>query len=107
MAGVYAEDSGDVSHAVAQWAVANGDNPLLRIVMAGYEGEHDADLFKAAGWSAHEWFTTGWFAGGMANQSNDGEGGGSQQHRERLWASPHCHSPNVEPAQTSLWEVEP
>ena len=41
-----------------------------------------------------EWFREGFLKGGMANtgkvMDEDGEAVGKQQHRERLWLSPHC-----------------
>ena len=38
---LYAKDSESVAHQVREWAIANGDNPLLRIALCGYEGEHE------------------------------------------------------------------
>lgn len=40
------------------------------------------------GWTVHEWFAPGFLTGGMGNIDVDGDG--HQQHRERLWSSPHC-----------------
>ena len=88
MAGLYASEDLDVAHKVKDWCAANGDDPERRIVLAGYDGEHDNQLADL-GWTQHEWFTAGFLTGGYA-QSNDG---GSQQVRERLWASPHCLTP--------------
>ena len=77
---LYAHDSLDVAHEVREWCLKNGDNPKYRIVLAGFDGEHGTDL-EDAGWNRIEWFDpSGYLAGGM----------GDQQHRERLWASPHC-----------------
>jgi hypothetical protein len=77
--GLYAHDSGAVTEAVRDWCVRNGDNSSRRIVLAGYDTEHVG--LEAHGWSVHEWFAHDDFlSGGM----------GDQQHRERLWASPHC-----------------
>jgi hypothetical protein len=38
----YSDDAGEkaVSKGVRAWALAHGDDPRLRIVLAGYEGEH-------------------------------------------------------------------
>jgi hypothetical protein len=82
---LYAHDSLTVAAEAREWALSVGDDPQLRIVFAGYEGEH-GDAFKAAGWREREWFKKGFLKGGMANQSKDGH----QQARERLWLSPHC-----------------
>jgi site-specific DNA-adenine methylase len=70
----------DVSDAVREWALDNGDNPKLRIVLAGYDGEHDMpDTWRCVAWKAH---------GGYGNQGN-GKGHANAK-RERLWLSPHC-----------------
>ena len=82
---LYSEDSLTVAHDVAEWALEAGQDPLNRIVLAGFEGEH-GDAFERAGWRSVEWFAAGWLKGGMAQQSEDGH----QQARERLWCSPHC-----------------
>jgi hypothetical protein len=65
---------GDVANAVREWAIANGDNPRLRIVLCGYDGEHA----MPSGWTAVAWKASG------------GYSGGKRQHDERLWLSPHC-----------------
>ena len=97
---LYATDSLSVAHDVRRWCLANGDNPKFRIVLAGFDGEHGTELVDA-GWTEHEWFTAGHLAGGMGNV---GGSGAHQQHRERLWASPHCIT-RAAPAddQMSLW----
>lgn len=91
--GLYAVDDGDVAHAVRQWCIENGADSKYRIVLAGFAEEH-GDL-EAHGWRAVEWFRKGYLKGGMANQGR----GGTSQHRERLWLSPHCIG--AEAAQTA------
>jgi hypothetical protein len=66
---------------VQAWALEHGDDPRLRIVVAGYEGEHEA--LQRAGWRVEGWKTKG----GYASQNEDGN---ANQRRERLWLSPHC-----------------
>jgi len=83
--GLYTAEDLSVAHAVREWCAANGDDPDYRIVLAGFDGEHN-DL-EARGWRAVEWFKSGFLQGGYAQQKR---GGGTQQHRERLWLSPHC-----------------
>lgn len=78
---VYREDPADVSTAVREWALENGDNPALRIALCGWEGEHD----MPKGWTRVAWRA----ANAWANAD-----------RERIWFSPHCL--NVV-AQTSLF----
>lgn len=38
---LYAHESLDVAHDVREWAISQGDDPRLRICLAGYDGEHD------------------------------------------------------------------
>lgn len=76
----YATDSPGLSRDVREWALANGDNPLLRIALCGYAGEHQMPP---------DWECLPWKAqGGMAHLSNGR--GLDNRHRERIWFSPHC-----------------
>ena len=77
---------------VREWALANGDNPKLRIVLAGYEGEHE----MPKSWRVYAYSATGAY---MANGTKASE----NRHRERLWFSPHCLSVN---AARSLFDEE-
>lgn len=90
--GLYGVDSGDVAHEVRRWAIANGDNPRLRIVLAGYEGEH----IMPDSWRVMRWRAGGGYGGGI-----DGGRGEINRHRERLWFSPACLN-----AKPSLFELE-
>ena len=74
---------GDVTAAVQAWCLEAGQHPRTRIVLAGYDTEHQ--ILEAHGWTVHEWYTSGFLRGGYGNID-----GSSQQHRERVWASPHC-----------------
>jgi DNA adenine methylase len=67
---------------VRAWALANGDNRLLRIALCGYAGEHDE--LVDAGWS-----TVAWKARGGYGSQGDGRGR-ENATRERIWFSPHC-----------------
>lgn len=79
-ADLYGVDSMSVAHDVREWAIANGDNPLLRIALCGYEGEHA----MPDGWTVHEWKAPGGFG-------SQGDGAGrANSARERIWFSPHC-----------------
>lgn len=70
---------GNVASEVSAWARDNGANPLLRIALCGYEGEHDLPGWSCVSWKAR---------GGYGSQS-DGRGR-SNAARERIWFSPHC-----------------
>ena len=74
---LYRKDN-DCGAAVREWAIENGSNPLLRIALCGYEGEHEMP-----GWSKHAWKTQGGY-GGQAEERNGNE------KKERIWFSPHC-----------------
>jgi hypothetical protein len=71
---------GDVAAAVAAWAIANGDNPALRIALCGYAGEHEM---------TGEWTEVEWKARGGYGSQGDGRGR-ENAGRERIWFSPHC-----------------
>jgi len=72
-------DDPEVSMEVQKWCLENGENPTLRIVLAGYDTEHQ--ILETKGWSV-----LAWVSGGIrrSDQSKD------NSKRERLWMSPHC-----------------
>lgn len=78
---VYACDN-DVAQDVLQWCIENGGNPSLRIVLAGYAGEHDK--LEGLGWGVSAWKARG----GYGSQGD--KRGRDNAARERLWLSPHC-----------------
>ena len=69
-----------VSADVRAWAIANGDNPQLRIALCGYAGEHDMPA---------SWQEVAWKARGGYGSQGDGRGR-ENATRERIWFSPHC-----------------
>ena len=84
---LYSKDSLDVAHRVREWAIERGDDPRMRICLAGYDGEH----VMPESWSCVAWKTSGGYGSQSARHDNP------NAHRERLWFSPHCL-----PAQTEL-----
>lgn len=85
---LYAVDDLDVAVDVRAWAVANGDNPRYRIVLAGYEDEHAAampDTWRMLAYSANKAYGSSQSKNGL-NEAN--------RHKERLWFSPHCLQPS-------------
>lgn len=68
---LYREDDANISKEVREWAIANGDNPSLRIALCGWDGEHA----MPDSWTQVEWRS---------------KGSGKNAHRERIWFSPHC-----------------
>lgn len=79
---VYNHDSYEVSHRAREWCKRNGDNPLLRIAICGYESEHNE--LEELGWVKLAWKAQG----GYANLGL--ERGKQNRLRERIWFSPHC-----------------
>lgn len=77
-----ATDDATASGRTRAWAIANQDDPLLRIAICGYEGEHELP-----GWEVVEWKTQG----GYGNERKDGTN--ENKHRERIWFSPNCLKP--------------
>lgn len=77
---LYNHESGDVAHDAREWAIANGDNPLMRIALCGYEGEHVMP---------GDWECVAWKAqGGYGSQRKTGDNENAK--RERIWFSPNC-----------------
>jgi len=84
--GLYSSESehADVAAECREWAIANGDNPLMRIALCGYDTEHA----MTSDWSVFNWTANGGYAG-------RGNGRGAQNRsREVIWFSPHCVSQN-------------
>lgn len=79
---LYSVDCLKVAHDVRQWAIEQGENPMMRIVLAGYDGEHE----MPATWRVMEWKANG----GYGSQSNGETQAAENCKRERLWLSPHC-----------------
>lgn len=94
---LYENHDNDLSAAVRRWAIDNGDNPLLRIALCGYEGEHTMpDSWECMAWKAN---------GGFANQKGRTRGK-INAHRERIWFSPACLKPGLFSVQPELGELE-
>lgn len=73
----------NVSGAVRDWAITHGGDPLLRIALCGYEGEHA----MPATWEVVPWKAQGGYG-------NQGQGRGRENaRRERVWFSQHCLRP--------------
>jgi hypothetical protein len=79
--GLYGVDSLTVADEVRAWCLSWGDDPMMRIVLAGYAGEHEE--LEAHGWTCVRWKA----GGGYGNRTKKGK---ANARRERLWLSPHC-----------------
>ncbi len=86
---LYGNHDKSISAKVRQWAIENGNNPLLRIAFCGYDGEHEA---FPDGWECVAWKAAGGYGSGNGNP-----------HRERIWFSPACLKVDTTPAQRSLF----
>ena len=93
---LYASDSSTVAHEVKAWALERGDDPMMRIALCGYEGEHDMpDTWECIEWKAR---------GGYGSQG-DGRGRDNAA-RERIWFSPHCTRPQYGLFADARWQTD-
>jgi len=70
---IYAHDSAKTSAEVRAWALTHGDDPRLRVVLAGYAKEHGPHMPPT-------WRCVAWKS----------QSGTKNADQERLWLSPHC-----------------
>jgi hypothetical protein len=77
---LYSAEDFSVAPEIRKWAVENGDNPLLRIALCGYKGEHEMP---------DSWDCVAWKANGGYGSQGDGRGR-ANAGRERIWFSPSC-----------------
>lgn len=82
---LYAVDCQQVAHDVREWAIENGKRSDMRIVLAGYEGEHS----MPADWKIVKWSAVGGYS---LIGDDDDVAGRANRKRERLWLSPACVS---------------
>jgi len=99
---LYRVDDHHISDAVREWALANGDNPRYRIVLAGYWSEHCEHMpasWRCARYSANK-------AYGTASAVGSGAGNDANRHNEALWYSPGCEIDGGQQTMTFLEEPE-
>lgn len=82
---LYSHESATVAAEVREWAIANGDNPLMRIALCGYDTEHGG--YMPDNWHAHAWKANG----GYGSQGNGR--GRANKEREVIWFSRACLNP--------------
>lgn len=82
--GIYNVDSLTVAADVQAWCKTHGNNPDMRIVLAGYSEEHQALL--AEGWREISWVAQG----GYANQGKRGGKNKENRFKESLFLNPSC-----------------
>ena len=72
-----------IAEDVRAWCAANSDNKVLRIVLCGHAGEHDALLDK--GWHTRKWTARKGYA--LTDEAIENSAS------ETLWCSPQCVRP--------------
>jgi DNA adenine methylase len=77
---IYAEESGTVAHDARRWAIEIGEDPMARVALCGYEGEHT----MPEQWECIHWKPIGGYALQGTNAARQNSA------RERIWFSPHC-----------------
>jgi site-specific DNA-adenine methylase len=76
---VYKEKD-DIYNEVCDWAVANGDNDRLRIIVCGYEEDYEfPNTWRKVNWKS---------GGGMSSLGNNN--GKINSNREMIYFSPYC-----------------
>ena len=102
MTDAYEENQATVSREVEDWCRENGDRDGMRIVLCGYENEHDGLLER--GWRKYEWQTDGGYAKNRRDE-NEVTLGLENSARERCWLSPNCLDCNGEAEDLPLLEL--
>lgn len=77
---VYVNDDKNVFNDVMNWAIENGSNEKMRIILCGYDdGYKFPDNWNKVSWKAN---------GGFGNLGDDR--GRENSHKETIWLSPSC-----------------
>lgn len=91
-ADIYVVEDHSISGEVREWCLEHGDNPKLKIVLAGYTDEHD-DIFPDT-WRRH--YYSGSASYSTTKTAKNKTGNHQNRHKECLWFSPHCLKPEGE-----------
>ena len=79
---------------VVEWAIANGNNPRLRIALCGYDG-----FMMPEGWRAYYWVRDVGYST-LARRETMAQ---LNRKRETIWFSPHCLAPWHDCAPSRRW----
>ena len=82
---LYRVDSLDVAHKVREWAIENSKNPLLKMALCGYLGEH----VMPEDWECLSWNAGMGYGGRKEEQTLNGK-------NECVWFSPNCTKQQAE-----------
>ena len=85
----YGVEDYDVAVEVRDWAIEHGEDRRLRIVLAGFDLEHD-DVVPPT-WRRVRWLPMGGYQ--TAASAAAGSRGTENRKREVLWCSPGCLNP--------------
>lgn len=94
---LYRIEDTDVAAECRDWAIANGEDRRLRIILAGYAAEHESVMPPT--WRMHRYSASK--AYGTTAAVGSGVGNDANRHNEALWFSPGCL------AEPSLFEITP
>jgi len=84
---LYTHDGGNVSRLVRDWAVEHGEESRLRIVLAGYQGEHK----MPDNWVVYRYSVNRAYGTHKGKQTANTK----NRHKEVLWLSPHTKQSTV------------
>lgn len=79
---IYAEEDDSAAPRARRWAIENGNNPNLRIVLCGLRGEHEMPP---------DWFELSWSTGGGYGNQADGRGR-ENAGLETMWFNRTCRT---------------
>ena len=86
---LYRVEDHAISDEVRAWAIDNGEDRRLRIILCGYHEEHADKMPKS--WRMHKYSASK--AYGSTAAVGKKEGNDANRHNERIWFSPHCIKP--------------
>lgn len=89
--GLYRVDSLSVAADVMQWAIEKGNDPNIRVAVAGYKDDYSN---WPEGWEAYEWSTSEIRMGSTKRAE--------YSRVEVIWFSPHCQVGEDKRSQTSF-----
>lgn len=81
----YKHESYSVASEVEEWCFEYGDNPDIKIILAGYEGDYDLP----PSWVSFPWKTMGGF-GNITRTEGGMTQGKANASKERLWINKTC-----------------
>ena len=81
---LYVSERTSLIEEMQDFCLEHGNNPRIRIALAGYGGD-----YNLPGWTVHRWQSHGGYG---VQYSKDGSHAKSNRDRETIWFSPHCVS---------------